>query len=96
MSVEKRRLGKIRLSDGVVDLLSQNEQVMYEFASRFPIIPLRTEHRYDMRNFEIIALSPLFDEIGVGEETPVYDVRVDANDTGSEAKIKNIVVTRGA
>ena len=89
-----RRIGRVQIADDFIEHI--DEQLLYELAERFPLFPLRSEHHFDTRSFQITGLSPLFDEIADGELVPGYhfNATIRRDETTGKYSLKDVSVKR--
>lgn len=60
----------------------ENADFFADVLHNMRFIPLRVEFHYDRGAFEYIGLSPMFDEINVGEKVPEYVLEMSRDQYG--------------
>lgn len=80
-----KRLGRLYISD---ELMSENIGELYEVFSQLRFIPVRVEHMWHRSVFEMCGISPLFDEIKIGDESPTYKIIINRSGIDIEVSVE--------
>ena len=73
-----RRIGRFKVSH---DLVERGDG--HKLFAAMEFVPLQMEHIYHEGAFTYIGLSPLFEEVPLGEKIPTYDVCFTFDENGN-------------
>jgi len=80
------RIGKITISSYLIE-----DENFHKILHELEFVPVRVEHCYAIDAFEYIGISPKFDEIEPGLETPEYQIIIHTeNGVDSVEEIKRV------
>jgi len=79
--IKNRRIGKLYITAHFLDT-EENIKFFEKIIVWLRFVPLRVEHRLDIRGLEMVGLSHRFDLIPNNEITPVYKIVVKETSDG--------------
>jgi hypothetical protein len=81
----RQRIGAIRLQ---TEMIWSNVPLMSEIFGELRFVPLRTQHILERNEMVMVGLSPRFDEIDCGMESPKrYAIHVEIKSDGTLLKV---------